>query len=92
VTLASPSRTSGRAIPPEVYPVVPAPRARLGLRAPVPAPREETRPEEPTAAEVPVAPISTLPSGAEEAEAARTSWWRRMFALDPPPTGGERNR
>jgi hypothetical protein len=34
VTLASPGRGSGRVIPPSVFPVVPAQRARLGLRKP----------------------------------------------------------
>lgn len=72
MSLASPRHASGRAIPPSVFPVVPAQRARLGLRKPVgsePPPvsaplAPEPGPFEPSRFEPPVVtgPISVEPA------------------------------
>ncbi|WP_028936055.1 hypothetical protein [Pseudonocardia spinosispora] len=70
VTLASPSRTSGRVIPPSVYPVVPRPRARLGLHPPSVA-------EEPVDSEELGDEFEELLDESPIEETAKPGWWRR---------------
>ena len=65
--LASPGRSSGRVLPPSLFPVVPAQRARLGLRRPASHPASRPAAEVETAVhqifEVPPAPLYVLGSG-----------------------------
>jgi hypothetical protein len=68
--LASPSRGSGRVILPSLFPVVPAQRARLGLRRPELPPAAEVETAVHEIFEVPKAPVHVLGTDLPEIDAS----------------------
>lgn len=93
--LASPGRSSGRVLPPSLFPVVPAQRARLGLRRPG---TTRLSPEAETAVhqifEVPPAPVHLLGTDPPELAAAPypdgdDGWGARPRSIGP--LGGSAN-
>jgi len=89
--LSSPGRSSGRVIPPSLYPVVPAQRARLGLRRPAIRPAETAVHQ---IFEVPPVPVHLLGTDLPEVGAAAPDsdgegWDGRPRSIGP--LGGSAN-